>query len=148
MNVKSYLTAISRKTPSAPLTQLEKMGLIRGRVLDYGCGRGADGKYLNTKSILTDLYDPHWSPILLKDNKYDTILCTYDLNVLKREDEANIISNIQKHLNQNGKAYISVRRDVKQDGPTSRGYQRSVTLSLPVIKEKKNNYCIYELCRP
>jgi cyclopropane fatty-acyl-phospholipid synthase-like methyltransferase len=147
MSVKSYLTAISRRTPSAPLTQLEKMGLIRGKVLDYGCGRGSDGEYLKSKSIFTDSYDPHWSPISLKDNKYDTILCTYVLNVLKKEDEADIISNIQRHLNPNGKAYISVRRDVKQDGPTSRGYQRNVTLNFPVIKEKKSNYCIYELCR-
>jgi hypothetical protein len=48
-------------------------------------------------------------------------------------------------LSEKGKAYLTVRRDVKQDGATSRGYQRNVLLDLPIVKEKKNNYCIYKL---
>jgi hypothetical protein len=145
MTVKSYKTAISRSNPSAPLRYLEKMGLIKGRVLDYGCGRGADGRYLTSKSISTDSYDPHWSPISLEGRQYDVILCTYVLNVLEKKDERSIIKKIRQRLAPNGKAYISVRRDIKTDGPTSRGFQRTVCLPYPIIKEKKSNYCIYEL---
>ena len=141
---KSYNTAIARKGPSSPLLSLEKMGLISGKVLDYGCGKGADGRYLASKSIPVDSYDPFWNPINL-NKKYDTILCTYVLNVLEDNEEKELISNILKHLKQKGKAYISVRRDIKKEGKTSRGYQRNVTLTSPVIKERKNNYCIYEL---
>jgi len=144
MIAKSYNTAIARKGPSSPLLSLEKMGLISGKVLDYGCGKGADGKYLSSKSISVDSYDPFWNPINL-NQKYDTILCTYVLNVLEGNEEEELISNILKHLSPKGKAYISVRRDIKKDGKTSRGYQRNVTLTYPIIKERKNNYCIYEL---
>ena len=140
----SHNTAISRKGPSSPLLSLEKMGLVSGRVLDYGCGRGSDGKYLLSKNVPTDSYDPHWNPIVI-NKKYDTILCTYVLNVLDKKDEEVLLSNILKHLKQDGKAYLSVRRDIKIDGKTSRGYQRNVLLDYPVVKERKNNYCIYEL---
>jgi len=55
------------------------------------------------------------------------------------------VSNILKHLKPNGKAYLSVRRDIKKEGKTSRGFQRNVFLDFPVLKERRNNYCIYEL---
>jgi hypothetical protein len=142
---KSYNTAISRKGPSAPLLCLEKLGLLKGATLDYGCGRGADGNYLSSKGIVADSFDPHWNPISLRGRVYDTILCTYVLNVIKKHEQEEVISNILSHLDPNGKAYLTVRRDLKKDGETSRGFQRSVFLNLPVVKEKKNNYCIYEL---
>jgi 2-polyprenyl-3-methyl-5-hydroxy-6-metoxy-1,4-benzoquinol methylase len=145
MITKSHNTAISRGGPSAPLLALERMGLINGSVLDYGCGKGADEKYLLSKNISIDSYDPHWNPVSLEDKGYDTILCTYVLNVLDNDDGMSVISSIKEHLNPNGKAYLSVRRDVKTDGPTSRGFQRNVFLDYPVVKERKNNYCIYEL---
>ena len=145
MTIASHNTAMSRKGPSSPLLSLEKMDLINGKVLDYGCGRGADTEYLLSKNVSTDSYDPFWNPIDLKKNMYDTILCTYVLNVVEKKDEQELISNILKHLKKNGKAYLSVRRDIKKEGKTSRGYQRGVSLKYPVVKERKNNYCIYEL---
>lgn len=142
----SHKTAITRKGPSSPLLTLEKMGLINGDVLDYGCGKGADGVYLKTKSIKTDSYDPYWNPILLEGKKYDTILCTYVLNVIESDKEqADLISSILKHLKPSGKAYMTVRRDIKKEGRTSRGFQKNIFLQYPVVKEKKNNFCIYEL---
>tara|TARA_Y100000310_G_scaffold269442_1_gene282629 strand:+ start:20 stop:466 length:447 start_codon:yes stop_codon:yes gene_type:complete len=145
MTIASHNTAISRKGASSPLLSLEKMGLINGKILDYGCGKGADERYLSSKSMSIDSYDPFWNPIDLKRNMYDTILCTYVLNVVEEKDEQELISNILKHLKKNGKAYLSVRRDIKKEGKTSRGYQRNVSLDYPVVKERKNNYCIYEL---
>ena len=145
--IETHNTAITRKGPSSPLLTLEKMGLINGETLDYGCGRGADGRYLQSKNIDADSYDPFWNPISLKENQYDTILCTYVLNVIEEKEEDGLLSSILSCLKPNGKAYLSVRRDVRRDGPTSRGYQRNVVLDFPVVKNKKNNFCIYELSK-
>ncbi len=146
MTNNSYRTAISRKKPSSPLLALESTGLIKGTVLDYGCGKGADGKYLSSKGIDVDSYDPHWNPISICGKKYNTILCTYVLNVIESESERDeLIANILSHLEPEGKAFLSVRRDIKKEGKTSRGFQKNIVLEYPVVKEKKNNYCIYEL---
>jgi len=142
----SYNTAIARKNPSSPLVTLERLGLIHGTLLDYGCGKGADGRYLQSKNIEVDSYDPHWSPISLEGKVYDTILCTYVLNVIESDQERDfLVKDILKHLKPKGKAYLSVRRDLKKEGKTSRGFQKNITLNYPVVKEKRNNFCIYEL---
>ena len=39
-------TAISRKAPSRPMRFLQEHDLLKGRMLDYGCGRGTDAKFL------------------------------------------------------------------------------------------------------
>lgn len=145
MSVKSYNTAISRKGPSSPLIRLEKLDKLHGSILDYGCGRGADAEYLLSKSFETESYDPHWKPESLGDNKYDTVLCTYVFNVVQEGEQSGLIKKLLDRLHPDGKAYISVRRDIKKEGETSRGFQRNVFLSLPVVKELKSNYCIYEL---
>ena len=41
MENKSRLTAISRKNLSVPVRWLKKSGLLKGRMLDYGCGPGS-----------------------------------------------------------------------------------------------------------
>ncbi len=144
-NCKSFNTAISRKNPSAPLKQLESMMLLKGSILDYGCGKGADAKYLNNSGANVKSYDPYWNPISLKGQLFDTVLCTYVANVISKEEEQELLSSIKSLLKKDGKAYITVRRDIKKEGVTSRGFQRNVELDLPIVKEKKNNYCIYML---
>ena len=144
-NVQSYNTAISRKTASTPLRYLESKGLLSGSILDYGCGKGADEKYLTEKGYDAEAYDPHWRPVELTKNSFDTILCTYVLNVVKKDDEKNIIASIKSLLNNEGKAFITVRRDLKKEGETSRGFQRNVDLDLDIVKQN-GSYCIYTLC--
>ena len=144
IDVQSYNTAISRSSPSAPLRYLHKQGLLSSSVLDYGCGKGADFRHLSDEGYLSEGYDPYWRPIDLGFKKFDTILCTYVLNVLPKEHEHEVLSSIRERLNPGGKAFITVRRDVKKDGETSRGYQRKVSLNLDVIK-KTSGYCIYLL---
>jgi ATP adenylyltransferase len=141
--VSSWNTAIKRNKPSSVVSALRESGLILGRVLDYGCGRGDDVSYLKANKYNVSGYDPHWSPTDISGEVYDTILCTYVLNVLSEEESETLIGNIKKHLAPNGKAYLSVRRDIKKDGKTSRGFQRNVTLNFPVITERKNRFCIY-----
>ncbi|MHA2069409.1 MAG: methyltransferase domain-containing protein, partial [Candidatus Thorarchaeota archaeon] len=63
MTGKSWLTAVRRNKPSAPLKFLLKHGLIKGRILDYGCGRGDDCKHLYTTHDYVVGYDPYFQPI-------------------------------------------------------------------------------------
>ena len=145
--MNSHNTAISRSNASAPLRMLEKLGLLKGSVLDYGCGKGADAKYLTEKGYLNDSYDPYWKPDELGDRKYDTVLCTFVLNVIESTGEEELIKTLADRVGDGGRCFVTVRRDIKVDGPTTRGYQRNVLLNYPIIKELKGNYCIYEITK-
>ena len=47
---------MKRKTPSQASLLYNKLNLIKGRVLDYGCGYGLDAEVNNWKS-----YDPYYN---------------------------------------------------------------------------------------
>ncbi len=144
-DVSSWKTAIKRNKPSSIVSHLESEKLIVGEVLDYGCGRGDDLTYLDKKGYRVGGYDPHWQPANLVSKKYDTILCTYVLNVLSVEESDIVIEKIKSLLAPNGIAYLSVRRAIKADGKTTRGFQRNVLLGLPIVKEVGSRFCIYKL---
>lgn len=135
---------MSRKTLSAPMRYLKSKGLIsRGWLtLDFGCGRGDDARALQIHG-----YDPHftpWAQWVFKE-KWDVITCNYVLNVVDEAEGLQIIKQLNSMLAPTGRAYITVRRDVKKDGLTSRGtYQRNVVLPLPVVTQN-SNFCIYLL---
>ena len=139
-NEKAYLTAITRKTLSLPTKFLQAAGLLVGRILDYGCGRGFDCDALGC-----DGYDPHWRPGPIS-GYYDTIFCNYVLNVIDNaSDRATVLYLIQCQLTNEGKAYIAVRNDKFTPGYTSKGtWQGYINLNLPVIK-KNSNFVIYVL---
>lgn len=140
----SYRTAITRKKLSAPMQWLKDNGLLKGAdCLDYGCGKGSDADIL-----LMDKYDPHFFPDIFNLKSYDTITCHYVLNVI--EDNAKklrTIKTMQFLLNDDGKIYISVRRDVTKNGYTKKKtYQENVFIDgLTPIHEVKGSYAIYEL---
>jgi hypothetical protein len=135
-------TAISRTKPAKPMTILSDKGLLKGKKLDYGCGKGLDAE-----TFKMEKFDPHYFPDKPK-SLFDTITCQYVLNVVEKEKEAAILKDIQKLLKKEGKAYITVRRDIQKEGLTSKKtFQRNVVLDLPVISEKKNGFCIYELSK-
>lgn len=141
---KSYLTAIHRKSASAPLMWLLKHNLINGRVLDYGCGYGTDVLELQKRDYEAAGYDPYFFNDMPKGS-FDTVLCTYVLNVLPADEQKKVIEQLKKKLKKNRRAYITVRRDIKQPITTSHGtYQDYVLLPFPVVTENKR-YCIYEL---
>ena len=145
-NVQSYKTAIYRKGPSAPLRFLEAKGFLSGSILDYGCGKGADLKFLTNSGYHATGYDPHWLPNDIGKKTFDTILCTYVLNVVAENEASLIINKISSHLSDNGKAFLTVRRDIKKEGFTSRGFQRNVKLNYEVIKQN-SNFCIYSFSK-
>jgi hypothetical protein len=137
-----HLTAISRKAPSAPAKHLHKAGLLKGRLLDYGYGRGKDA---DTYGM--DRYDPHFFPCR-PEGKYDTVTCTYVLNVVDPEDVAYILEDIRRLLAPGGIAYLTVRRDLGPAPRNGRGTtQRNVVLDLPILKET-SGYCTYTFRNP
>ncbi len=131
-------TAISRRSMSAPAQRLRKLDLIRGRVLDYGCGQGKDVEELGCAG-----YDPHFSPKMPR-GRFDTILCTYVLNVLPEDEAQTVVEDVVSRLKPGGRAFFSVRRDMTGCADI----QRLVTLDLPVEVEKKGRFCIYRAEAP
>ena len=140
--MKSHLTAINRKTLSCPAKYLNDHNLLLGECLDYGCGHGGDANLL-----MIDKYDPYYFP-QKPNHQYDTIICNYVLNVVNPNMVMNIVKAIKSYLRVGGTAYITVRRDIKNEGITSKGTEQyNVILDLPIVIEKKNKFCIYKLVK-
>ena len=127
---------------------LRRNGLLKGEILDYGCGFGTDAGYLSEYGFNVDKYDNYY----FKDypqKKYDTITCIYVLNVLKPIEQSHVLMEVCELLKHGGKAYFVVRRDIKYEGfrihkihkkPT---YQNNVRL--PYKSVFLNDFCeIYE----
>ena len=144
---KTHLTAIKRKGPSRPLQFLaaNKINPLQ-EVLDFGCGRGGDWRWLHFNGYPAYRFDPHWYPDSAALNKkYDVVLCTYVLNVLQTEERDEVIEQLKSLVMPGGKIYITVRRDFARPYATTRGTcQYVVRLPYPKVKEN-SQYCIYEL---
>lgn len=124
-------TAISRSTPPTPLKWLHDQGLLAGRCLDFGSGRGS--------WYGMETYDPHWQP-KMPSGKFDTIACIYVLNVVSQKEEAQVIRRVLSLLSYGGTAYFAVRRDIPASGTAT---QRWSQPALPVIHTSKGQYDIY-----
>ena len=134
----NWRTAITRRIASRPARILCERGLLNvPRKLDYGCGRSLDAKW-----FLMDRYDPHFYPELPQD-KYDVILCSYVLCVVTEEEQTEIINTIKNLLKPNGKAYFTVRRDLKEQIDYDDYSQRIVYLPFNSIY-KHRDFEIYE----
>jgi SAM-dependent methyltransferase len=86
------------------------MGMLRGRALDYGSGRGHDAAAYGLEA-----YDPFWGPAM-PAGQFDTILCTYVLCVLPPGERADVIKDVMSRVKPGGYAYFAVRRDIKRSG--------------------------------
>ncbi|MGB3651737.1 MAG: HIT domain-containing protein [Rivularia sp. (in: cyanobacteria)] len=114
-NKFTHLTAIERTNLSYPAKLLLNQNLLQGKILDFGCGFGNDVKVLQQKGLDVTGYDPHYFP-QYPQNKFDTIICFYVLNVLFPEEQASVLMEISHLLKPGGKAYFAVRRDIKREG--------------------------------
>lgn len=147
-NPNSKYTAKKRDKPSLPLRILIAKKLISGKVLDYGCGYGKDVEFLLSKQINASGYDPFFFPNY-PENKFDTIICSYVLNILLPEEQSHVIMSISELLHFGGKAYFAVRRDIKKNdfifNPKYEvnTYRCSVTLPFKSIYKNENTE-IYE----
>lgn len=114
-NKFSHLTAIERIKLSFPAQFLLDKNLLKGQVLDFGCGFGNDIKLLKQKGFDITGYDPYHLP-QYPTQKFDTIICFYVLNVLFSEEQANVLMEVSHLLKSGGKVYYAVRRDIKKEG--------------------------------
>lgn len=147
-NPNSHLTAKERDKASFPTKWLFDNRFLKGRLLDFGSGFGKDTEFLKHNGLIVSAYDPFYSPEYPID-KFDTIICQYVLNVLLPEEQSQVLMSVSELLKPNGRAYFSVRRDLKRTGFRKHfvhkvdTYQSNVVL--PYKSIFKNNYCeIYE----
>ena len=89
-----------------------------------------------------EAYDPYWRQTM-PAGKFDTITCIYVLNVLTPSEGGEIIQKIKDRLNDNGKAYFAVRRDLKRARKGRGCIQRLVSLQMPSVRAT-SSYEIYE----
>ena len=144
---KAGKTAVKRKTPSKPLLKLLNLvGLSEGlSIFDYGCGHGKDLDYLRELSSVANLnwdvqgYDPIHRPIPPTHDEFDIVLCTYVLNTVPDYIQSTIIQDIIGLGNRQGKVFVTVRRDIPEEGTDT---QRWVELPWKKLYECKQ-YVIY-----
>jgi len=106
MLANSHQTAIHRGGASAPCRWLDKQDRLVGPVLDWGCGRGADVRYIRNAYG----YDPHYQPDPPTGETFNTVLCTYVLNVIPDYfSRADIIAEAVKYLERGGWLYVTIR---------------------------------------
>lgn len=144
----SHLTAIERTSMSFPTRWLKQSNLLKGEILDFGCGFGFDTEDLKAQGFDVVGYDNFYRPEY-PEKRFDTIICNYVLNVLEPNEQAEVLMSVAELLKPTGKAYFAVRRDLKSEGfrthyvhklPT---YQSNVLL--PYTSLFSNENCeIYE----
>jgi diadenosine tetraphosphate (Ap4A) HIT family hydrolase len=147
-NIYSHLTAKERDSISFPARHLLKNNLLKGKVLDFGCGLGSDVNILKEIGVDVVGYDKFYFP-QLPNEKFDTIICLYVLNVLLKEEQTEVLLKVSQLLNPGGIAYFAVRRDVKFEGFRTHKIHQKQTYQCNVVLPYKsillNEYCeIYE----
>ncbi len=114
-NQYTHLTAIKREDLSFPAKYLLKNKLLKGQILDFGCGYGKDVEKLQEKGFDIQGYDLYYQP-QYPQKKFDTIICSYVLNVLFPWEQEQVIMSISQLIKTTGKVYFVVRRDLKTEG--------------------------------
>jgi SAM-dependent methyltransferase len=145
MNDKSAKTAMSRKVLPTPTRYLLKNGMLKGDILDYGCGKCHD---LNNQHFTSEGYDPHHRPVE-PAGKYDTIICNFVLNTIDcKFRRALVVQSILDLLVDGGVAYISVRNDVaKLRGRTTRGTWQGYVIPPGNLIHQTVSYRMYALTK-
>jgi len=150
-NPNSHLTAKDRDRASFPTRKLLQMGHIRGRVLDFGCGYGADVRFLEAKGFDVVGYDPHYAPEQ-PDGPFDTILCHYVLNVLMPREQTGVLMDVAEYLRPSGSAFYAVRRDLRRPGfrmhRKHRRYTYQTNVQLPFERVLRTKFCEVYRYRP
>ncbi|MCS5490635.1 HIT family protein [Algoriphagus limi] len=148
LNSFSHLTAKERTSLSFPARIVKERGLLKGEILDFGCGFGKDVEILSNQGYLIEGYDKHYQPNY-PEKRFDTIICFYVLNVLMPEEQSLVLMEISALLKPSGKAYFAVRRDLVYEGFRTHKIHQKPTYQtkviLPFKSIFKNDNCeIYE----
>lgn len=143
-----HLTAIQRTDLSVPTRYLLKHNLLKGRILDFGCGFGYDTDELKRRGFDITGYDNHYRPDY-PEGKFDTIICHYVLNVLEPYEQAEVLMDVSHLLSPKGTAYFAVRRDLAEEGFRIHAihkqytYQCNVRLPFPSL-ERNGSFELYQ----
>ena len=121
--------APDRKVLSKTAQVLIEGGLVRGQVLDYGCGLGFDADQQGWEA-----HDPYYRPGR-PTGPYDTIIVNHVANILTRASRGELFRAVNALLAPGGAAYISVARNIPVSGKPGprRRIQNYVVLTLPSI---------------
>ena len=109
-----YLTAIKRTDLSVLVRYLLQHDLLKGRILDFGCGFGYDTDELKRRGYDITGYDYYYR-IEYPEGKFDTIFSVYVLNVLERYAQAEVMMDIDHLIDPKGTVYFAVRRDLMKE---------------------------------
>ena len=138
---RSRKTAIKRRELSKPAKALLDRGLLRGRVLDFGCGHGDLVRFAELTTV--EQYDPYWWPFE-PAGKFDSVYCGYVANTIGPSARAILLQRIRFLLAPGGRGYVAVRRDVDGVTHTATGTDQSdVELDLPSVAHEPGSYEIY-----
>lgn len=112
--IKRAKTAMSTKTPSAPTKILFEKNIIKNKVLDWGCGKGRDSKFLVENGFDVLSYDKYHKPTpdphSIDFSEINTILLNYVLNVIENQNErTDLLKEIYSYANNKCLVLISVR---------------------------------------
>lgn len=115
-----FRTAQNRASTSVPMTYYREQGLLRGDVLDFGCGRDVP-----PVGVQIARYDPAYQPDLdALSRPYNTITLNYVLNVIPLEaHRAQVLLALRPLLAPGGQLLIAVYRKSEQDSKSASGYQ-------------------------
>lgn len=127
-----YLTAIKRTDLSVPVRYLLEKNLLKGKILDFGCGFGYDTDELKKRGFNIVGYDYYYRSDFPK-GKFDTIICVYVLNVLEPYAQAEVLMNITNLLSPKGTAFFAVRRDIKDEGFRLHAIHKQYTYQCNVV---------------
>lgn len=124
-NWKKFIKITKNRKPTGFLIEaIEKLGPLKGLVLDLGCGVGVDAKYLAEKGFIVEAVDLNKDSVecsqkicgdlpvtVIKKNiinykisagKYSLIISWNTLSFLKKSNAIKILINIQKGLIKGG----------------------------------------------
>lgn len=112
--MNSEKTAISRKKASRPLRAALELGAViaavKGKVLDYGCGKGKDVEELQRLGFKVTGYDPHFQPKKPR-GRFHLVLMTYVVNVLEAEARIDALREAWKYVKKGGRLIITSRTE-------------------------------------
>jgi len=142
---RTSLTARSRRALSAPADELLERGLLAGRILDFGSGKGDLAKFLDGD---IHEWDPHFHPKVPR-GKFDVVCCIYVLNVLRPAQRRHVLADAKEYVRPGGCLYVAVRRDPFDEGPTTKGTEQyHVRLRMRSLALRKGAFEIYAWEKP
>jgi len=115
-------TAIASTGASAPLRHLiaHHAGWVKGRVLDFGSGRGRDCAALGRRrGVKAACYDPHHPKAAVRklpSGAFDLVLATYVVNVLPKTERKAAVKQMASKVARGGRLVVTARGKGDADG--------------------------------